>query len=51
MRNYEMIFIVRPDVADDEVQKLIRDKFARLSSTNVNISGPKVKNIQNLTTQ
>ena len=23
MRNYEMIFIVRPDVADDEVQKLI----------------------------
>ena len=35
----------------DEVQKLIRDKFARLSSTNVNISGPKVKNKQNLTTQ
>ncbi len=23
MRNYEIIFIVRPDVADDEVQKLI----------------------------
>jgi small subunit ribosomal protein S6 len=23
MRNYELIFIVRPDVADDEVQKLI----------------------------
>ena len=23
MRNYEMIFIVRPDVADDEVQKLV----------------------------
>jgi len=23
MRNYEMIFIVRPDMADDEVQKLI----------------------------
>ena len=23
MRNYEMIFIVRPDVADEDVQKLI----------------------------
>jgi len=43
MRNYEMIFIVRPDVADDEVQKLITQMESVVAS-----AGGKVEKVEKM---
>ncbi len=43
MRNYEMIFIVRPDVADDEVQKLITQMEGVVAS-----AGGKVEKVEKM---
>ena len=43
MRNYEMIFIVRPDVPDDEVQKLITQMEGVVAS-----AGGKVEKVEKM---
>jgi small subunit ribosomal protein S6 len=43
MRNYEMIFIVRPDVADEEVQKLITQMESVVAS-----AGGKVEKVEKM---
>jgi small subunit ribosomal protein S6 len=43
MRNYEMIFIVRPDVADEEVQKLITQMEGVVAS-----AGGKVEKVEKM---
>jgi small subunit ribosomal protein S6 len=43
MRNYEIIFIVRPDVADDEVQKLITQMEGVVAS-----AGGKVEKVEKM---
>jgi len=43
MRNYEMIFIVRPDVADEEVQKLITQMEGVVAS-----AGGKVEKVERM---
>ena len=43
MRNYEMIFIVRPDVADEEIQKLITQMEGVVAS-----AGGKVENVEKM---
>ena len=43
MRNYEMIFIVRPDVADDDVQKLITQMEGVVAS-----AGGKVEKVEKM---
>ena len=43
MRNYEMIFIVRPDVADEDVQKLITQMESVVAS-----AGGKVEKVEKM---
>ncbi len=43
MRNYEMIFIVRPDVSDDDVQKLITQMEGVVAS-----AGGKVEKVEKM---